>query len=263
MGFVLNTVLLTRIRTILKYNYRMGKYIDQEYWDKHITFKDWYLRLSPELEHLEQLKKELPKEEVEVLKEEVCSYIEDKLESKVIQVNSGGPDWDSERKPIDTIIIHHTSRRGPVKLTRLNAKQMLLLYTPFFTKPSKENAGIKGKAMWSGHFMDGKQVFYAYHWLIRMDGSKERLLDDRYIGWHSGNWDINARSIAVCLDEDLEFTSPDTIVLQSVADLIKANYGTVSAEKILGHREINKNSVCPGNRFLEGWKETLLKLAKK
>jgi len=37
----------------------------------------------------------------------------------------------------------------------------------------------------------------------------------------------------------------------------------VPIENILGHNEVNKNTVCPGNGFIGGWKLTLINLIKK
>lgn len=173
----------------------------------------------------------------ELWKKEIYSYIERDLENGSIQLNKNYHDWDDERKPIDTIVIHHTSNDKSLTLSRLNAKHMFRLYRPFFTNPNEDNKAIKGEAISSGHFTNGVQIFYGYHWLVRLDGTPERLLTDNYVGWHAGNWDINTKS--------------------------KDNYKNVPIENILGHNEVNKNTVCPGNGFIDGWKLTLMNLIKK
>lgn len=240
----------------------MSKYFDEGIWDTCISKFDWYLKLASEFELLEKLKQNLSEQEIEVLKEDIYSYIEGKLENEIIPINVNGPNWDAERKTIDTIIIHHTSHDKPLTLTRLNTMHLLRLYMPFFKNPSEENKFIKGRAISSGHYMQKKQVFYGYHWLVRLDGSIERLLKDEYIGWHAGNWDINTRSIAICIDGNFEKGSPKVKVIQSIANLINENYPKVETEKILGHREITKKTVCPGKEFLSVWKPILINLIK-
>jgi hypothetical protein len=239
------------------------RYINDELWKKEISQKDWYLRLDPEFKRLENIQKDLSKEDEEELKEELYSYIERDLENGSIQLNQNYHDWDDERKPIDTIVIHHTSNDRSLTLSRLNAKHMHRLYRPFFTNPNEDNKAIKGEAISSGHFTNGAQVFYGYHWLVRLDGSQEKLLADNYVGWHAGNWDINTRSVAICIDGNFETSSPDIKVLKSISQLIKDNYKKVPIENIFGHNEVNKNTVCPGNGFIDGWKSTLINLIKE
>jgi|GEM_PF-2098109 len=54
-------------------------------------------------------------------------------------------------------------------------------------------------------------VFCAYHWLVYMDGTMERLLQDNEVGWHAGKWDVNCKSVAICLDDDFENLAPQNI----------------------------------------------------
>lgn len=228
--------------------------------DQQIDKDDWYLRLAEEFKLLEQLKQKLSKEDLEKLREHVYSYVEDKIENNIIHLNTHGPDWDKERNKIDTIIIHHTAYEKPITLSRLNTMHLLRLYVPFFQNPNEENKQIKGQAISSGHFMNKKQVFYGYHWFVKRDGSIDKLLEDKYIGWHAGNWDVNTKSIAICLDSNLENSSPQFTVTQSLANLINMNYPQIEIANILGHREVNDKTVCPGNEFLTGWKKNLIKL---
>lgn len=83
---------------------------------------------------------------------------------------------------------------------------------------------------------------------------------DDYIGWHAGNWDVSTRSVAICIDGNFESNTPDSVVLKSIAGLINNKYKNVNS--ILGHNEVNKNTICPGNKFLEEWKSTLIKLIR-
>src|SRR5437588_4393762 len=118
--------------------------------------------------------------------------------------------------------------------------------------------GVRGEPIWSGHFRNGAMVFFAYHWLIRPDGVAERLLDDAYIGWHAGNWDVNTRSIGIALSGNYEIGIPPIAQVEAAAQVIREHYAHVAESSIVGHREVTQGITCPGAYFLEGWKETLI-----
>lgn len=174
------------------------------------------------------------------------------------------PNTDTERKSIDTIVIHHTSNPPGMSKDRLSGIELMRLYAPYFYVPKSEaDKRIKGKPIYSGHARGGKQVFWPYHWLIRKDGEAVRLLGDGEIGWHAGNWDVNCRSVAICFDGDYENAWPSDAVFASVATIIEKHYPRVAKENILGHREVNPETTCPSNLFLpsrdrQGWKKDLL-----
>jgi N-acetyl-anhydromuramyl-L-alanine amidase AmpD len=144
--------------------------------------------------------------------------------------------------------------------------ELLRLYATFFANPTYEaDKEIKGQPIFSGHFRDGKQVFYPYHWIVRKNGEVEPLLFDNEIGWHAGNWEVNCRSVAIVFDNNFENSTPSKIEIEFVAKLIKEKYPNVTKERIFGHREINTKTTCPSNLFLtegdkKGWKEDLLNL---
>ena len=101
--------------------------------------------------------------------------------------------------------------------------------------------------------------------MIRDDGKAERLLLDNEIGWQAGKWDINCRSVAICIDDDHESDKPEKKILECIASLIRSVYSQVPKERIFGHREINPKTTCPGEGFSStpkghGWKEELLGL---
>jgi hypothetical protein len=171
------------------------------------------------------------------------------LKEDAVTLGEAGPNWDAERQTIDTIVVHHTSSRGQMDLARLNAMHLLNLYVPKYRNPGADFEIIGGTPIYSGHAgQASKQVFYGYHWLIREDGSRERLLPDEAIGWHSGNWEINIRSVAVCFDGDFETGRPPLKALESAAELVTQNYAGVESTKILGHNAIVQ-TICPGNEF--------------
>lgn len=140
---------------------------------------------------------------------------------------------------------------------------LLRLYAPYYMNPhTKGEESLKGTPIYSGHVREGEQVFYPYHWIVRTNGSTERLLYDNEIGWHAGDWDVNRRSVAIALDNNYEDSEPSARELQSIAAIITEHYEAVSAENIVGHREINHKTTCPSNVFLgdDGWKGRLLRL---
>lgn len=241
----------------------MSKYFDEQKWVEAIQHDDWYLRLSDDYKLLMKQAEESKKEISDETKEEIYQFFEDHLEKGNVALGKKGPDWDQERKPIDTIIIHHTKNPSGITWQRLSAMQLIRLYAVYYASPYYEKEKyIKGQAIYSNHFKNEKQVFYVYHWLVRMDGKIERLLNDNEIGWHAGNWEVNCRSIAICLDNDFENSSPSNVILSSVAKLIKEKYPQIKPKNILGHREVNQKTICPGNEFLTDWKLKLTNLLK-
>ncbi len=180
------------------------------------------------------------------------------LAEQVVALGTGHQ-WDDERQPIDTIVLHHTGSQPGITAERLNAMHLLRLYVPVYANPSPANELTGTEPISSGHNRDGQDIFWAYHWLVRSDGQAERLLEDHEIGWQAGNWGVNCRSIAICIDDDLTDHAPDGAVLEGVAQVIRDNYSqlTINPETVLGHGEIVATE-CPGVDFVGGWKVKLL-----
>lgn len=183
-------------------------------------------------------------------------------------------DWEAEKRekrlPTDHIVIHHTAGDFGMTWQELSQIQYQRLYPTRF-KPSTPDPTIaESVAIQSGHFRQltegpnkGKwqEVFYAYHWLIRADGSKERLLQDDEVGWQAGNWDINMRSIAICFDGNFTNGQPNNAALKTCAELIKSyekKFG-IKDENVLGHNKFTSTE-CPGIWFDNGGRDKLLKL---
>lgn len=230
--------------------------INEKKWERYIDRPAWYLKLLPDYKRLNKRAEKNPELKTR-LKEQAYAFFERHLETEDLQLGNLGPNWDEERKQIDAIVIHHTANLPGMTLERLSAMHLLRLYASHYIYPPKEEKQIKGQPIWSGHFHNGKQVFYSYHWLVRENGTIERLLADNEIGWQSGNWDVNTRSIAICLDGDYRQHDPSERMLGAVAELIRSSYGVVPKEHIFGHEEINKKTDCPGMNFLNGWKEKI------
>jgi hypothetical protein len=239
----------------------MAEFFDAVRWQQIVTQPDWYMQLYPELKSLrEQWEAEPDQARAEALKTEVRSFFEQGLLGNTVALAESGPDLDAERQPIDTIVIHHTGAEPGYRLSYMNAVQMLNVYVPYFINPTNEaEQELKGQPLWSSHVRGGRPVFYLYHWLMRMDGSFESLLEDRELGWHAANWDVNRRSIGVCLDNDYEQSDPDPTLLRRLGQFIAEHYPQVSRERIFGHTEVSRQpTICPGGNFQSRWKQQLI-----
>ncbi len=237
------------------------KTIDFKKWGEAIKEPTWYLRLVPEFKKLATLR-ESDVDLYETTKEKVYDFFEEHLLKSTVALGSSGRNWDIERKPIDTAIIHHTSNPSGLRNSRLSAIELVRLYAPYYASPTEKE--VVGQPIWSNHLRNGTQVFYPYHWMIRTDGTTERLLMDEETGWHAGKWEINCRSIGICFDGDYENNKPSNAMLSAAASIIKS-YNSVSKDRIFGHCEIKPSTTCPSTLFLtssdqKGWKEDLLKL---
>lgn len=232
-------------------------------WDRVISRPDWYLTVIPEAKLLLRQCDGLQEAERTAVKQALYDYFETHLAQQAFALGQGNHGADSERKDIDTIVIHHTSNPPGLSPMRLSAIELLRLYGPYFAAPPPGHEHLKGAPIVSGHERNGRQIFWPYHWLIRNDGRAERLLFDHEIGWHAGDWNTNCRSIAIALDNDHESSRPTDLVLQAVATLIASHYRQVPSTRVLGHREVNPNTTCPSESYLKsgagkGWKFDLI-----
>lgn len=209
-----------------------------------VSQPDWYLQLenlikTKILPSGNELSEDGKQERLELLQLFVDLYKEGK-----ICVGKPRMNFDEERKPTDTVVIHHTSWFSGIDIDAISAVQLLRLYVPQFLSPERP---YHHQTIYSGHFDEsGCQVFYGYHWLIREDGTPERLLKDEYIGWHAGWWSVNKRSVGICLDGDFEKQEPPPAMLTGLKKLIATHYPQVSKRRRVGHCEVNSKITCPG-----------------
>lgn len=230
----------------------------ERYWQEQLQHQDWYIKLERYLR--EKIFPVTDDPEIKRLRQSFYETVEEMLNAGKTPLAKKGPDFDKERKPIDTIVIHHTSEDPDIRLSKLSAIGFVRQYGLDYLEGKTIGFELRGQPIWSNHFKDGKMVFYAYHWLIRPNGEGERLLEDSNVGWQSGNWDINTRSVAISLSGDYGDSVPSKEQLESISKIIKGNYSSVDKNRIFGHREINPNTTCPGSKFLgnNGWKNLLV-----
>jgi len=234
-------------------------------WTQTFLFPTWYLSVVPEMQQLMRDISREPKVRQRAWKAKLYGFIERQLSSGNIFLGSGTGSVDVERERIDTVVIHHTSNPPGLSPSRLSAIELIRLYAPYFASPrAKEDQHLKGQPIFSGHLRNGRQVFWPYHWIVRRNGSTERLLRDDEIGWHAGNWKVNCQSVAIVLDNDYQYGCPGKKELKAIAYIIASYYRDVSPGRILGHREVASKTTCPSELFLDGkekgWKTKLLAL---
>src|SRR6266487_850452 len=228
----------------------------REYWINKLQHPDWYVRLEAELRqlffpvvhHNPQLK---------AFRNQVYGLVAELLANQRIPLAASGQNLDSERKAIDTIVIHHTEEEPEMSLGKLSAIGLIRQYAFQYLENNVLGHHVRGQPIWSGHFRDGHMVFFAYHWLIRPDGTAIQLLEDQYIGWHAGHWDTNTRCIGIALSGNYEEDTPPLAQIVATAQIIRDKYAQVQKSRIIGHREVKGEVTCPGAFFLNGWKEVV------
>lgn len=242
----------------------MAEFFDESKLLADLEYPGWYIRIQPEYQRVMQQAEDSDEHTRRRMKEEIYGWFEQLLEDKKVPLGSSGHNFDAERKPIDMVIIHHTAEESGMRLSRLNAMHLIRIYAPYYANPTYASEEyIKGKPIYSGHFYKGEQVFWAYHWLVRKNGKAERILKDKEVGWQAGNWDVNCASVAICLDGEFRDSTPPTPMQKAAATIIRDHYSHVSPNKILGHREVNPKTDCPGSRFLKGWKLHIIEALEK
>ncbi len=229
----------------------------REYWINKLQHPDWYSRLENELkQHFFPVVHNNP--QLKAFRNNVYDLVAEMLISKSIPLAERGPDLDTERKAIDTIVIHHTEEEPVMSLDKLSAIGLIRQYAFQYLENNVLGNRVRGQPIWSGHFRERQMVFFAYHWLIRPDGTAIQLLQDQYIGWHAGHWDTNTRCIGIALSGNYEEDTPPLTQIAATAQLIRDKYAQVEKSRTIGHREVKVGVTCPGAYFLNGWKKSLL-----
>jgi hypothetical protein len=235
---------------------------ERAHWESEFRWPDWYCRLERELRaYIFPVVHDDPA--LKVWRHQVYSLAGEMLERGEIPLAQSGPDLDTERRPLDTIVLHHTEEEPDISLAKLNAIGLLRQYGLHYLENNVMGRAVRGEPIWSSHFRRGRMVFFAYHWLVRQNGTCERLLEDRAIGWHAGNWKVNTRSIGIALSGNYEHAAPPAEQIEAVARLISTHYPSIAPKRVRGHCEIRPGLTCPGDRFLHGWKEQVLQHLRK
>lgn len=232
------------------------KYIDHQYFRNLLSTKsNWYLEIQDFLtEHFFDFTKNKAGKSQEWLEEseEFFLLIAEMLKTNSIKLSEYKYGFDKRRLPIDTIVIHHTSRESDTEIEYLEqALTIVRIYAKMFSNP---NNRFYGKPIGSDHFYQEKMTFMPYHYLVWPDGSIKNFLKDEHLTFHCGDASYNARSIAICLHGDFMNCTPTEKAIKAAKEII----GKYNPANILGHREITPQTLCPGDTFVNGWKEKLL-----
>jgi N-acetyl-anhydromuramyl-L-alanine amidase AmpD len=70
----------------------------------------------------------------------------------------------------------------------------------------------------------------------------ERLLQDRHVGWHAGDWEVNRASVGICLAGDYSRQRPTAAALAALRGVLARYPGAT----LMLHREVNCATDCPG-----------------
>lgn len=187
----------------------------------------------------------------------------------VIKTNGWYIDWDCERRPITHLVVHHTGGPGTETPERISEAVKARVYGSnpnyysVFRDPKYNTPYVNGLPIHSGHIIDGKETFTAYHYLIYPDGrilitlvphrQKERQYFVDMIGWGAGVWNINCASVQVALVgtwSKKEPPSPEAI--ESLKKIIRYYRERVPGLAVVGHYEVRpKPTECPGDWWPE------------
>lgn len=187
-------------------------------------------------------------------REKIIKFFAFSLKKSLLPIKKHSINFDNERQNIDTVVIHHSGKKR--NIWEIEAIHMINLYIKDFLNKDLEHYL---HPLDSGHVRNNETTFCAYHYLVDPKGKVKKLLSDKYIGWHCGNWEYNKRSIAICINDNLENRSPNKKVINTLKSLIRKYQIKTNISQILGHCEIKPSTTCPGKKFLgeKGWKNLL------
>jgi len=171
-------------------------------------------------------------------------------------------DWDAARAPFDLIVIHHTAGLLRTKAKKIDSLQKQRLYEPRYqidAQPRIEGLYVEGLPVHSAHVINGRERFIAYHHLVYDNGkittelSPLIKIDNQWyvdhVAWHSGQWSVNCRSIAICLVGDYTNSIPPNKQLKAVKKLIDYYRQFNPNLLVKPHKAFNPNTECPGNKW--------------
>jgi hypothetical protein len=207
-------------------------------WWEALRHPDWYLRVEDDLRRYILSR---PRGGVAArARRAVYEVATEALETGRIPLAEAGVVDDGARAPIRYAVVHHSGTSPDVSLDRLSAMGLVRLYADAYLRRYRTIGAAP--AVGSGHWMAGRQVFHPYHWLVRPDGSAERLLDDAHLGWHAGDWEVNRASVGICVAGDYARGAPSAAAIESLRALLD-RYRPV---RVLPHSAINPATLCPG-----------------
>ena len=113
------------------------------YFKEQLQYPDWYIRLSDFL-----TTKVFPIEDNPKIKKErhiFYDLVNQMLMDNLIPLAKTGPDFDKERKSIDTVIIHHSDEDPHMKLSKLSAIGFIRQYGKDYLHGETFGYKVKGQ----------------------------------------------------------------------------------------------------------------------
>lgn len=92
----------------------------------------------------------------------------------------------------------------------------------------------------------------AYHYVIAGDGSYKKTRGFDEIGYHAGNWDMNKKSIGICVCGNFDEENPSKEQISALNKILKElvdNYKLKETD-IIFHKDVVSYKTCPGLNFL-------------
>lgn len=156
-------------------------------------------------------------------------------------------------RKISRIVIHHTAEPEGITWQQLSNMGYWRLYE---RREDKKYDPVKNPKRDPGHYqiLNGKRVpvFYAYHRLIRQDGTSVPLLLNDEVGFHAGGQAINESSVGICFDGDFSEKEPSIAAIATAKRLIAWYKERFPIVRVLGHCDVRNKTKCPGLRFRKG-----------
>ncbi|OGZ69187.1 MAG: hypothetical protein A3D44_02405 [Candidatus Staskawiczbacteria bacterium RIFCSPHIGHO2_02_FULL_42_22] len=185
-------------------------------------------------------------------------------------------DWDAQRQPFDTIVIHHSDTKPDTIPADIDSGQKERLYAPRY-RSADDDPYVKGLTIHSGHIVDGKEKYIGYHHLVYADGKVTTELSPLvkidgkwfvdHVAWHAGKWSVNCRSVAICLvgnfseeyeeDGKKKIREPSDAQLRATAGLI-VHYRTFNSKATVTSHGDHAKTECPGKTWYL-WKKKITK----
>lgn len=145
-------------------------------------------------------------------------------------------------RKIDYIVIHHSAGSPKETLQDVNHSHQV------------RNWGTPQKPLYCKK--DKKGYFVQYHWFIDRAGNATQTRDYDEIGWQAGVWDINKRSVGICLSGNFQNELPKSQQLEALKVIIKGLRLIYPRAVIKPHRFF-KATACPGKNITDSFIKSL------
>ncbi len=166
-------------------------------------------------------------------------------------------DWDAARRPLKYIGIHSSENMTPEEINDVYRGQYVWRYSV------DGDPYVKGLEPHSGHIVNGKEVYYPFHWMIYPDGTVAKGLDSSLVrtkeglcpyqvAWSLGNWEANCESFSMTfILENPETDVPTEAQIASANVIIDNVKSIVPTAVVAPHYQFNSQTNCPGWSFQE------------